>query len=191
MPRTAHGSVTAATNQDSNACEEPTVSQRKSQATEAGDASAQDHAADAAQADVGQPGDVRDAQQERQARQEADVQEMDLQEAQAAPPARPPRHIEQDTYETGWFGRLMQRIEASISRLSTRNNFWHRICSWIFLPLAYRSGIKFTKGDESTFSAILPFRKFNKNWYNAMAGGAAPGQCRGGGRHVRVQKVRG
>ncbi|MEX0653485.1 MAG: hypothetical protein WD151_05120 [Phycisphaeraceae bacterium] len=85
----------------------------------------------------------------------------------------------------GFWSRLYQRLEARISALSTRNNFWHRVCSWIWLPLAYRSGIKFNRGDESTFSAILPFRKFNKNWYNAMAGGALLGNAEvAGGMYV-------
>ncbi|MEX0743963.1 MAG: hypothetical protein WD118_00060 [Phycisphaeraceae bacterium] len=88
-------------------------------------------------------------------------------------------------HRDGFWARLMHKLEARISALSTRNNFWHRICSWIWLPLAYRSGIKFNRGDESTFSAILPFRKFNKNWYNAMAGGALLGNAEvAGGMYV-------
>ncbi len=62
------------------------------------------------------------------------------------------------------------RVEAFISRLSTRNNFWHRVCSLIWLPYAFRSGIRMKRVDKSTFTAVLPFRRFNKNWYNAMAG---------------------
>ncbi len=76
-----------------------------------------------------------------------------------------------------WWRRLGHRAERKISRLSTKNNFWHRLLSSRFLPLAYRSGIKFAKGEESTFSAVLPFKKFNKNWYNAMAGGALLGNA--------------
>lgn len=71
----------------------------------------------------------------------------------------------------------VDRAEAFLSRLSARDNFWNRVFSLLFLPLAFWSGIKMRKtgegelGDEgSSFSAILPFRKFNKNWYNAMAG---------------------
>ncbi|MFA9478173.1 PaaI family thioesterase [Phycisphaerales bacterium AB-hyl4] len=96
---------------------------------------------------------------------------------------RASRDEEQPTH--GFWARFAHRLEARISALSTRNNFWHRICSWIWLPLAYRSGIKFAAGDESTFSAILPFRKFNKNWYNAMAGGALLGNAEvAGGMYV-------
>ncbi len=63
-------------------------------------------------------------------------------------------------------------LESKISRLSVRNTFWHRVCSLVWMPLAYRSGIKVQKGSISSFAAILPFRRFNRNWYKAMAGGA-------------------
>jgi hypothetical protein len=65
---------------------------------------------------------------------------------------------------------LLDRIEAFISRLSTRNHFWHSVCSLIWLPYAFRSGIRMKRIDASTFTAVLPFRRFNRNWYNAMAG---------------------
>ncbi len=61
-------------------------------------------------------------------------------------------------------------LESFISRLSTRNNFWHRVCSLIWLPYAFKSGIQMKRLDAKTFTAILPFRRFNRNWYNAMAG---------------------
>lgn len=80
---------------------------------------------------------------------------------------------------------LGERIEASVSRLSTRNNFWHRVCSLIWLPYAFRSGIKVKRVDASTFTAVLPFRRFNRNWYNAMAGAALLGNCEiAGGMYV-------
>lgn len=63
-----------------------------------------------------------------------------------------------------------ERVEAYLSRLSTRNNFWHRVCSLIWLPIAFRSGIRMKRVDKQTFTAVLPFRRFNRNWYNAMAG---------------------
>lgn len=84
-----------------------------------------------------------------------------------------------------WWNRLWYRFDEMISRLSTRNNFWHRLCSLIWLPLAFRSGIKIQTGDIGTFSAVLPFRKFNRNWYNAMAGGALLGNAEiAGGMYV-------
>jgi len=61
-------------------------------------------------------------------------------------------------------------LEGFVSRLSTRNNFWHRICSFVWLPYAFRSGIRMKRVDTTTFTAVLPFRRFNRNWYNAMAG---------------------
>lgn len=80
---------------------------------------------------------------------------------------------------------FMDRIEAFISRLSTRNNFWHRVCSMIFLPYAFRSGITMRRLDGDTFQAVLPFRKINKNWYNAMAGAALLGNTEiAGGMYV-------
>jgi hypothetical protein len=65
---------------------------------------------------------------------------------------------------------LMDRFEALISRLSSRNTFWHRVCSMIWLPYAFKSGIRMKRVDERSFTAELPFRRFNRNWYNAMAG---------------------
>ncbi|HEX7010421.1 MAG TPA: hypothetical protein VF184_10590 [Phycisphaeraceae bacterium] len=87
--------------------------------------------------------------------------------------------------EVGWFRRWLHRLEAGISRLSVKNNFWHRVCSWIWLPLAFRSGIKIKKISSDTFSAVLPFRRFNRNWYNAMAGAALLGNSEiAGGLYV-------
>lgn len=68
-----------------------------------------------------------------------------------------------------------QRVEAFISRLSTRNNFWQKLCSLIWLPFAFRSGITMKRLGSNRFSAVLPFRRFNRNWYNAMAGAALLG----------------
>lgn len=78
------------------------------------------------------------------------------------------RHV-----ESTWF----DKVEAFVSRLSTRDNFWHRICSLIWLPLAFFSGIRMKKIDGSTYGAVLPFTRFNRNWYRAMAGGALLGNA--------------
>ena len=64
---------------------------------------------------------------------------------------------------------------AFFSKLSTRNAFFNKICSLIWLPYAFRSGISFRQLDKDTFTAKLPFRRFNRNWYNAMAGAALLG----------------
>ncbi len=70
---------------------------------------------------------------------------------------------------------LMQRVEAFITRLSTRNNFWQKVCSMIWLPYAFHSGIRMKRLDSKRFIAVLPFRRFNRNFYNAMAGAALLG----------------
>lgn len=88
--------------------------------------------------------------------------------------------------------RIYDQVEAFVSRLSVRDNFWHSICSLIWLPLAFFSGIRMKMVDSATKAfdsaakgaegavesarltarAVLPFRRFNRNWYRAMAGGA-------------------
>lgn len=70
---------------------------------------------------------------------------------------------------------LFTRLEAFVSRLSTRNNFWHKVCSLIWLPYAFRSGISMRRIDSKRFTAVLPFKRVNRNWYNAMAGAALLG----------------
>jgi hypothetical protein len=80
---------------------------------------------------------------------------------------------------------FFERIEVAISRLSAKNNFWYRVCSLIWLPYAFRSGILMKREGPSTFSAVLPFRRANKNWYNAMAGAALLGNSEiAGGMYV-------
>jgi len=80
---------------------------------------------------------------------------------------------------------LWERIESYVERLSSRNAFWHRVCAMIWLPYAFRSGITMKRVDEQTFKATLPFRRFNKNWYNAMAGAALLGNSEiAGGAYV-------
>jgi len=65
---------------------------------------------------------------------------------------------------------FVDKVEAFISRLTSRSTIAHRVASLLWLPYAFRSGIRIKQTDDSTFSAVLPFRKFNRNWYNAMAG---------------------
>ena len=71
-------------------------------------------------------------------------------------------------------GGIFERVEAFISKLSMRDNFWNAVCSFIWLPLAFFSGLRMKEVDASTYvaRAVLPFRRFNRNWYRAMAGGA-------------------
>ena len=107
-------------------------------------------------------------------------------DSQHVPPAAPPtkavpRPRPAPVPPSGWF----DKVEAFISRLSTRDNFWHSICSFIWLPLAFFSGIRMKQVSGDTFQAVLPFRKFNRNWYNAMAGGALLGNAEiAGGMYV-------
>ncbi|MCX5658983.1 MAG: hypothetical protein NTW19_04585 [Planctomycetota bacterium] len=80
---------------------------------------------------------------------------------------------------------LFERVEAYISRLSTRNRFWHIVCSFIWLPYAFKSGITMKRMGPNSFMAVLPFRRVNRNWYNAMAGGALLGNAEiAGGMYV-------
>jgi hypothetical protein len=80
---------------------------------------------------------------------------------------------------------FLERVEAFISRLSTKNTFWHRVCSFIWLPYAFKSGIALKRIDENEFVAVLPFRRMNRNWYNAMAGAALLGNSEiAGGMYV-------
>lgn len=70
---------------------------------------------------------------------------------------------------------LWDKIESVFSRLSTKNNFWHRACSMIWLPFAFKSGITFKRKGGHRFIAVLPFKRSNRNFYNAMAGAALLG----------------
>jgi hypothetical protein len=102
------------------------------------------------------------------------------QDGQPADVAPPPPRREGERKRTLW-----ERAEAFISQLSTRNNFWHRVCSLIWLPYAFHSGIKMKKIDARSFQAVLPFRRFNRNWYNAMAGAALLGNAEiAGGSYI-------
>src|SRR5882672_8608897 len=86
-----------------------------------------------------------------------------------------------DQRPKNWYDRL----EAFVSSLSVRDNFWHRVCSFIWLPFAFFSGIRIKRIDAETFSAVLPFTRFNRNWYHAMAGAALLGNSEiAGGMYV-------
>src|SRR3954464_13982951 len=77
------------------------------------------------------------------------------------------------------------KVEAFVSSLSVRDNFWHRICSLIWLPYAFFSGIRMKAIDSTAFQAVLPFTRFNRNWYRAMAGAALLGNTEiAGGMYV-------
>ena len=63
-----------------------------------------------------------------------------------------------------WYDRL----EAFVSSLSVRDNFWHRICSFIWFPFAFFSGIRMKRIDVDTFSAVLPFTRFGDTKVNGV-----------------------
>jgi hypothetical protein len=67
------------------------------------------------------------------------------------------------------------KMEAWLSRISTAHPILQKMCSSIWLPYAFRSGISMKRLDTNRFVAVLPFRRFNRNWYNAMAGAALLG----------------
>src|SRR3954469_9166286 len=97
------------------------------------------------------------------------------------PPSLPQRTFKPIKPRHTWF----DKVEAFVSKLSTRDNFWHSICSFIWLPLAFFSGIKMKAIKSNTSTAVLPFRKFNRNWYTAMPGGALLANSEiGGGMYV-------
>jgi hypothetical protein len=82
--------------------------------------------------------------------------------------------VRASTREKTW----TEKLEAWASRLSIKNNFFHWIFSLVWLPFAARSGIKmYSKRalSRERFAAILPFRRFNRNFYDAMAGAALLG----------------
>jgi hypothetical protein len=97
----------------------------------------------------------------------AEQQQQQQQSVPTSVSARPEHHAEPPK-------GLFDRVEAFISRLSVRDNFWNSVCSLIWLPLAFFSGIRMKEMDANSFvaRAVLPFRRFNRNWYRAMAGGA-------------------
>lgn len=73
--------------------------------------------------------------------------------------------------------KLIDHVESWISRMTVKYNWAHRLASLIWLPYAFKSGIKFQKLDDNSFAGVLPFRRFNRNWYNAMAGAALLGNA--------------
>ncbi|MEO0586571.1 MAG: hypothetical protein AAF078_02935 [Planctomycetota bacterium] len=93
-------------------------------------------------------------------------------------PSGPTHNADRHTIQLGWWGRFKLGMEKKFAELSSKSTFWHRIIAWKYLPLAYRSGIRVHRGTKGTsFAAMLPFRRFNRNWYNAMAGGALLGNA--------------
>ncbi len=102
---------------------------------------------------------------------------MSISSTQSSPPPleRPPEEPLDQQPEVEENLSFWERTEAYITRLSTKNNFWHRVCSLIWLPFAFRSGISMRRISGDRFTAVLPFKRSNRNFYNAMAGASLLG----------------
>jgi acyl-coenzyme A thioesterase PaaI-like protein len=103
-----------------------------------------------------------------------------------APVVVTPDMLREGDPPTGWFGEKYRAFENWLTEKSTESNRWHRFLAWVFLPLAYRSGIKLGQRSESgDYEVAVPFTTFNKNWYNAMAGAALLGNSEvAGGMYI-------
>jgi len=84
-----------------------------------------------------------------------------------------PEAIELPPYPpTGRWGMFYRRVEQKLSKLCFENNFFYKILTSIYLPLASKAGMKLGKQVGEVYETVLPFKRFNKNWYDAMAGAA-------------------
>ncbi len=70
----------------------------------------------------------------------------------------------------GYFARQYRKLEVYFATLSLKSAFWHKVLTFIYLPISYRSGIKLGKEVDGCYEAVLPFKRSNKNWYGDMAG---------------------
>ncbi|MGY8757143.1 MAG: hypothetical protein ACKVLC_07185, partial [Phycisphaerales bacterium] len=60
---------------------------------------------------------------------------MSISSSQSQPPTETPEPApERDEGMDAPKESLWERFEAYVSKLSTKNNFWHRVCSLIWLP---------------------------------------------------------
>ncbi|MDA7506049.1 hypothetical protein N9F44_00470 [Akkermansiaceae bacterium] len=73
---------------------------------------------------------------------------------------------------TNWWGRTYRKVEQRLSNLCFNNNFWYKVLTTIYLPLAAKSKMMLGKQVGDVYETTLPFKRFNKNWYDAMAGAA-------------------
>jgi len=73
---------------------------------------------------------------------------------------------------TGAWGRFYRKVEQKLSKLCFENNFFYKILTAIYLPLASKAGMKLGERNGDVYETVLPFKRFNKNWYDAMAGAA-------------------
>lgn len=64
------------------------------------------------------------------------------------------------------------KVERFFTALSAKYWVCFKVFSFIWLPLCFFSGIRRPDTAGERFSVSLPFLRFNRNWYRAMAGGA-------------------
>ncbi|MCA8995760.1 MAG: hypothetical protein KDA80_02215 [Planctomycetaceae bacterium] len=83
---------------------------------------------------------------------------------------------------------FIQRAERWLAELSVRNNFWHRVFAFFFLPSAWRSGIAM-RWTEGQLTPRMPFRRANRNWYGAMSGAALSGNAEIAGGLILNRRV--
>ena len=74
--------------------------------------------------------------------------------------------------DSGWWQTNYRKVEEWLSNRCFNDNLWYKALTTIFLPLAAKSGMKLGRWDGDVYETVLPFKRFNKNWYNAMAGAA-------------------
>ena len=65
---------------------------------------------------------------------------------------------------------LTPKLEKYFNRLSMKSGFFNRLLSFFYMPFVFKSGLKINFV-ENDYYAILPKKRFNKNWYGTMAGG--------------------
>ena len=117
---------------------------------------------------------------------ESDRDEQALTPAEADAPTVTRDMLHAGDPPVGWWGQKYRVFENWLTEKSTESNRWHRFLAWVFLPLAYRSGIKLgQRSDTGDYEVAVPFTTFNKNWYNAMAGAALLGNSEvAGGMYI-------
>ncbi|MGB0768669.1 MAG: hypothetical protein ACPGYV_13290 [Phycisphaeraceae bacterium] len=115
-----------------------------------------------------------------------DLDEQDAAPAEADATIVTPDMLRAGDPPAGWWGQKYRAFENWLTEKSTESNRWHRFLAWVFLPLAYRSGIKLGKRSATgDYEVAMPFTSFNKNWYNAMAGAALLGNSEvAGGMYI-------
>ena len=69
-------------------------------------------------------------------------------------------------------GRLEGWLNRVLLQWSRKSIFWYRFGLLLKLPLGFHSGIREVENGQADLAMLLPFRRFNRNWYGAVAGGS-------------------